>query len=237
MNPPVPSSAGDLGQGVAREFAELAKALQAEHGRLGTLRTACELAVKVVGADHASISVRRGDTLRTVAATGDLPELVDRLQHETGEGPSVDAADVTETLLSPDLGAEARWPRFGARALTEARVHSLASSRLFVREGTTGSLTVYAHRAGAFDEQDAVVLGVFAAHAAVALQAVEEQERADNLQVALQNSRRIGTAIGIVMHRYRVDEQGAFALLKQRSQHTNRKLAEVADEVVYTGTL
>jgi hypothetical protein len=35
----------DDGSGLAREFAELAQALQAEGGRLGSLKTVCELAV------------------------------------------------------------------------------------------------------------------------------------------------------------------------------------------------
>jgi GAF domain-containing protein len=236
MNPTGPSGEGVAGPGLAREFAELARVLQAESGRLGTLQTVCELAVKVIDADHASVAIRRGDAFRTVAATSDVPEFVDRLQLESGEGPSIDPV-AHESLVSADLGTDTRWPDFGPRAAAEAHVRSMLSNRLFVRDGSIGLLTVYAARPAAFDERDVVVAGVFAAHAAVALQAAEEQERADNLEIALRNSRRIGTAIGILMHEHRVDEQGAFDLLRQRSQQTNRKLADVADHVVYTGTL
>ena len=50
-------------------------------------------------------------------------------------------------------------------------------------------------------------------------------------------NRRIGIAIGVVMARYgRTDEQ-AFELLREQSQVRNKKLRDLAEEVVYTGTL
>lgn len=44
-------------------------------------------------------------------------------------------------------------------------------------------------------------------------------------------------ALGIIMGGEHVDEQQAFALLAGCSQHSNRKLAEVALDVVRTGSL
>ena len=113
----------------------------------------------------------------------------------------------------------------------------MLSHRLFVREGSVGALNVYAARPDAFTPGDVLVSEVFAAHAAIAVQAAEDQQRADNLEIALRSSRRIGTAIGIVMASHRVDEQAAFELLRRRSQDSNRKLADIADDVVYTGQL
>lgn len=229
----VPAPEHDL----ARYFAELVRAVQAEGAPTDTLQTVCELAVKVIRADHASISVRRGDVLSTLATTGDLPEAVDRIQGETGEGPCVDGLLEHETYATGDLSGDGRWPRFSARVSQETGLRSMLSHRLFVREGSLGALNVYAARADAFAPGDLIVSEVFAAHAAIAVQAAEDQQRADNLEIALRSSRRIGTAIGILMASRRIDEQAAFDLLRRRSQDTNRKLADIAEDVVYTGLL
>jgi GAF domain-containing protein len=225
----------DDGSGLAREFAELAQALQTAGRGLGSLQTLCELAVRLVPADAASISIRRGSSLRSIATTSPTAEAMVRIQDETGEGPCPDVESAEETAGSIDLCTETRWPGFARRAVAEHGVRSVLSHRLFVRDGAAASLTMYAVAPRAFGPSDTVVVGIFAAHAAVALQAAEEQERADNLEIALRTSRRIGTAIGILMHQHRVDEHEAFELLRRRSQDTNRKLADIADEVAWTG--
>jgi GAF domain-containing protein len=237
MTPSVPAPEGELEPGVARELAELAHALQTESGRLGTLQTVCELATTVIDADHASITVRHGDGFRTVAATSDLPRVVHEIQFDTGEGPHLNGDEQHPTFVTGDLAQERHWPNFAGRAVEHAGVHSLLSHRLFVRDNVVGTLNAFAHRHNAFSESAVAIFAVFAAHAAVALQAAEEQERADNLEIALRTSRRIGTAIGILMHGHRIDEASAFAMLRRRSQDTNRKLASIADEVVRTGVL
>ena len=61
------------------------------------------------------------------------------------------------------------------------------------------------------------------------------REHAANLEVALHSSRTIGAAIGILMARHNVYEAEAFQMLRRASMDTNRKLREVADEVVLVG--
>ena len=58
-------------------------------------------------------------------------------------------------------------------------------------------------------------------------------QHAANLEVALHSSRTIGAAIGILMARHNVYEAEAFQMLRRASMDTNRKLREVADEVVH----
>jgi hypothetical protein len=62
------------------------------------------------------------------------------------------------------------------------------------------------------------------------------EEHAAHLAEALRSSRKIGAAIGIVMADLRVDELVAFEILSRVSQDTNRKLSEIAHEVVDRGT-
>ena len=65
----------------------------------------------------------------------------------------------------------------------------------------------------------------------------EAQTRADNLEIALKTSRRIGAAVGIVMSEYRLTIDDALEVLRVISQHTNRPLRDIAEDVLYTGTL
>lgn len=64
-----------------------------------------------------------------------------------------------------------------------------------------------------------------------------ERTMSANLQVALVSNREIGQAIGILMSTYKLTRQQGFDLLRMTSQHTHRKLRDVAIEVCETGTL
>ncbi|MGR6965796.1 ANTAR domain-containing protein [Geodermatophilus sp. URMC 61] len=59
------------------------------------------------------------------------------------------------------------------------------------------------------------------------------EDRAHNLQRALASNRRIG----ILIERLRVPEEQAFELLRQESMRRNLRLAQVAEQVLYTGAL
>ena len=61
--------------------------------------------------------------------------------------------------------------------------------------------------------------------------------RADNLTLALQTSRRIGAAVGILMSLHKITEPQAFDLLRAASQHSHRKLRDLALDVIDTGWL
>ncbi|HEU5271136.1 MAG TPA: ANTAR domain-containing protein, partial [Jatrophihabitans sp.] len=67
--------------------------------------------------------------------------------------------------------------------------------------------------------------------------AVEQRYRADHLERALASSRQIGAAMGILMARLRFTEEQAFDALRTASQHSHRKLRDVAEEVLLTGEL
>jgi hypothetical protein len=66
-------------------------------------------------------------------------------------------------------------------------------------------------------------------------QALIDRAQIANLEIALSTARRIGAAMGIVMAAYRVTEEQAFATLRIASQHSHRKLRDVAEDVLVTG--
>jgi DNA-binding response OmpR family regulator len=57
------------------------------------------------------------------------------------------------------------------------------------------------------------------------------------LRRALQSNRATGTAVGIVMTRYDLDSERAFQVLVRASQQNNRKLSDIAEELIRTGVL
>lgn len=203
------------------------------------LTTAAALASQPAAVD-AALTVRCGGQYRTVAQTSDLPLAVDALQYEHG-GPC------TDTLLSgrdvvhaEDLRTDTRWPAFTTTALDQTPVLGLLSYRLSIGphdDDVIGSLNLYATKPHAFDP-DAITAGHrLAAYTAVVLAYAEQREKACNLEQALHNSRDIGAAIGILMSRHLLTREQAFERLQTASQHTNRKLRELAEDVIHTGDL
>ena len=63
-----------------------------------------------------------------------------------------------------------------------------------------------------------------------------QTELNEQLRRALLTSRTIGVAIGIVMAKQSVTQEAAFDMLRKLSNDTNRKLRDVAEHVVATGT-
>ncbi len=72
--------------------------------------------------------------------------------------------------------------------------------------------------------------------AALRTRAEAAEDRADNLERALLTNRRIGMAIGILLERLHVTEEQAFDVLRQESMRQDVRLAQVAEQVVHTGT-
>jgi AmiR/NasT family two-component response regulator len=90
---------------------------------------------------------------------------------------------------------------------------------------------VYSDTRGAFDASRHIV-ELFASQAAIAMNFVRTTQ---TLQEALATRKTIGQAIGIVMERFRIDEDQAFAFLVRTSQDGNIKLRAVAQKIVDLG--
>jgi GAF domain-containing protein len=116
-------------------------------------------------------------------------------------------------------------------------VLSILSFRLFVSGDTLGALNFYSRRRDAFGDEPRSAGSLLAAHAALVMAQAREQEQPGSLRAALDSNRRIGAAVGILMVQHGITQARAFDLLRDASQHANRKLRSIADEVVATGTL
>lgn len=64
------------------------------------------------------------------------------------------------------------------------------------------------------------------------VEGVLSQQHVEQLEQALRSSRTIGMAVGMVMANRHVNEEAAFDILRSVSQNSNRKLRDIADELV-----
>ena len=217
---------------LAQQFADMARSLQAQDDPGEVLDEVVAAAVRLIpGADAGSISVvagRREVTSRHPSR--DLPQRVDALQTEVGQGPCLDAVYEQQTVRVPDMADEQRWPRFASRAATLGAA-SMLSFQLYVEGDNLGALNLYSGHPNGFDDESEQVGLLFASHAAVAF---ADARQLEHLSAAIATRDLIGQAKGILMERYSLDADQAFRVLTRISQHTNQRLHTIADELVTT---
>jgi AmiR/NasT family two-component response regulator len=63
------------------------------------------------------------------------------------------------------------------------------------------------------------------------------RQKIANLEVALTTARVISMAVGVLMATFKITDEASFDMLVIASQNTHRKLRDIAQEVVDTGTL
>lgn len=221
-------------ESVAEEIAKLAIALHDEHGVEHTVEMLLDFAHEAIGADHAGVILLHGkQRIETAAATDPVVATVDAIQMEVGEGPDVSVLEDRLGLIVPDTLNETRWPRWAERVAASG-IRSLLSVRMYTSESTVGTLNLYSLKPDAFDVDDQAVAHILARHAAVALASARQVE---NLWEAVDARKRIGQAQGILMERFNLSPDQAFAVLLRYSQDNNIKLRVVADRLVETRAL
>ena len=220
---------------LAEDFGELARSLEEQDDPDVMLAEIIAAAVAMVpGVDEGSISVVTGRrNIGSQAPTGDLPMQVDALQEETQQGPCLDAAYKQLTVRVADMASETRWPEFARRA-SQAGAASMLSLQLYVEGDNLGALNLYSRTPNAFDDESEQVGLLFASHAAVAYASVRKEAQ---LARAVDSRDLIGQAKGILMERYKISPERAFLVLTRTSQNSNRKLHDIATELVRHGTV
>src|SRR3954452_18676096 len=217
----------DLASALARAARNIDRKQSLEEALDAIVHTA---RTSIPGFDHVGISIiDRHDRIHTRAATDQLVWDLDRLQYDLGEGPCVSAMRETPVVAVPHAQSDRRWPRYMPEAV-RAGLRSQLAVRLFLDdEGTMGGLNLYSTTHDTLDPDAESIADLFAAHAAIALGRAREIA---NLNDALHSRKLIGQAIGVLMERYGLDEDHAFAFMVRVSSHSNVKLRDVAQDVV-----
>lgn len=219
------------------DFAEVARLLRSHTADPDIADTVCELALKAVGGEHASITSVRAGHFTTIAATSEVPEHADKIQYKVGSGPCLEAIRDNDTIRVDDLATDPRWPQFAQAACAELGVRSMLAQVLPIDEEVMGAVNIYSAKPHAFDIRDEKIIAILGSAAVTAMRAVRHQEKAAHMERALHTSRRIGVALGILMATRGVDLDGAWDLLSEASQRSNTKVSELAAQVLRQGFL
>lgn len=183
------------------------------------------------------LTVRRDGRPFTAAMTSELAARIDEIQYGSDEGPCLDALRHGLVVQVDDLTKEARWDSYRPHAVAHG-VRSSLSLPLTVEGETLAALNLYSvapavfggpHResAVAFTDRSAAAL-------TVSLRQVRYARVQHQLAEAMVSSSVIDQAIGILMAQQRCTATAAFDILRTASQHRNRKLREIAAELVTT---
>ncbi|MEV6283191.1 GAF and ANTAR domain-containing protein [Kribbella sp. NPDC051770] len=219
----------DLRQ-LAEVMTEVAASIQSPMALEKTLLVITQSAAETVpGIVEVSISLTRKDgRIDTLAPTGPLATQADVLQYELHEGPCLDAALGEPVVMVGDLATDSRWPEFGPRA-AELGLGAHLAFQFRAEPHARGALNLYSTEPYGIDD-DSVHLGsLFAGQVALAMGWARQGE---TMSEALATRNVIGQAVGIVMERYTLDDDRAFAFLARLSQSGNIKLRQVAAAIV-----
>jgi transcriptional regulator with GAF, ATPase, and Fis domain len=226
-DPNLHSTLGSLSSALLTEDANLQAALR----RIA--QAGSELMPKCAGA---SVTIIETGQPSTVAATNETALMLDESQYEVDDGPCLSAARTKQIIRIDDAAAERRWPNFTTTAGDVGVWSSLSMPLQFADESYRGCLNLYGLEPMAFSETDEQVANAFADQASVVVANARAYwaafEMTKNLTIAMESRGVIDQAKGILMERHHVDADTAFGMLRQRSQAENRKLRDIASEVV-----
>jgi GAF domain-containing protein len=199
------------------------------------LTEVARLAAGVVPAASCGITMRRDGRPLTVASSDERAERVDEVQYGAGEGPCLDALRTGVPVEVADLTAERRWATYRPHAL-EHGVRCSLSLPLTAGTAPVGAMNLYGFVPQAFDAAARRHAETFAVQASTALtlllRALGLAQDSADLEQALASRSVIDQALGILMAQQRCNADQAFVLLRAHSQHNNRKLRDVATDLI-----
>ena len=241
-----PSVVADLGRdaraplspvnGAAEAYAELATIIL--HGQpLGAVMSRiARIAHDVIPeADEVSITLVEGGRARSVAFSGRLAAALDERQYQDGYGPCLDAALSGGVMTIADTAAETTYPDIAAQAARAGIRHTMSIPIAPVVADRPGALNLYAG-GEPFSAEDREVGTAFASYAAVAIANAAVYsgalDQVAHLQTAMASRAIIEQAKGILMAGQGCTPDQAFVQLREASNRENRKLRDVAQDLV-----
>jgi GAF domain-containing protein len=214
----------------------LANAAPGEDSFDATLQRVIDLACEgVAGCSMGGITLLERGGPTTAVATSSTAAGVDAIQYRVNAGPCLDAyrRQVVNRIDSTDT--EQRWPEF-SRGAAAAGIRSTLSFPLLVAGDGIGAMNLYSDKESGFDARDEATGAVFAVHASVTLANARAFWRTDelrrNLEHALEWRGVIEQAKGILMASEGIEADDAFDVLRRASQRSNRKVHDLAQELV-----
>ncbi|MEU4191808.1 GAF and ANTAR domain-containing protein [Kribbella sp. NPDC026611] len=214
-------------------FAKLAVEMHDAVGVEETIGAVVQFALQALDCSHAGVALySRGGQPEIPAVTDPVVAEIYKFQLGSQDGPLMAAMREGTPVLIRDTACDQRWPEWSIM-VSSLGVRSVLDVPLTLRH-TVGVLGLYSRRPDGFSADDEAIAHILARHASVA---VGTARREATMAAAVDARKLVGQAMGILMERFDVDGDRAFAILKRYSQDTNTKLRDVAQQLVDTRRL
>ena len=215
----------DLGPVSESELAEAARRVAANPDVQDALQSVVDLAMASCGCLGASVTlVGVNGGAETTATSTEIIERADNLQYRFDEGPCLSAAETGGVYKIVETATDPRWPTWGP-AVAAMGLHSVLSIHLFTDAPGARRVEPLLRGPRDFSDDEMEIAKVVAAHASVALARLRSER---DLWRAIDSRHLIGQAQGMLMERFKLSPEKAFAVLRRYSQQHNIKLHEVA---------
>jgi GAF domain-containing protein len=222
---------------LVQTFVELADTLVNDFDVVEFLHLLVRRTLEGFDAAEAGILLARPDgTLHLMASSSERTRSLELFQLQNEEGPCLECFTTGEPLTIENLDDEVdRWPRFvpAARAAGFASVHAVP---MRLRDERIGVLNVFGAQPGPLTEGQALVSRAMADIATIGIlqqRAIHEaQVSMEQLQVALTSRVMIEQAKGVLAERAGLAMEESFELLRAYARATNRRLSDVAQDLL-----
>lgn len=174
--------------------------------------------------------------LNLVAASTEEARLVELVQLQNLEGPCLEVSSTGRPVQAADLRAAGTpWPRFTQAALA-AGFLSVQAVPMRLRDSVLGAVNLFSEEVGPLDDEtitlaqalaDAATIGIVHQRALAHHEVVTEQ-----LQTALNSRILIEQAKGFLSHSLGKSVDESFAIMRGYARSNNRRLTDVANDVV-----
>ncbi len=221
---------------LARAFVRLADTLANEFDLVEFLHGLSIDSVEIIGAEAASVMLAdtRGG-LRLVASSEERMRVLELFEIQSAQGPCLDAFGTGQAVQASAAESRRRWPVFAPRA-TEAGFHVMCAVPMRARTDTIGALNLFRGNDKPFSDAELEIARAMAQVATIALiqeRAIRERSLlVEQLQAALHSRVVIEQAKGMLAEHLSTTVDEAFRLLNRYTRDHNRRLTDVARDVV-----
>ena len=192
--------------------------------------------VEILGAEAAGVMLAdaRGG-LRLIASSDERMRLLELFELQGAQGPCLDAFSTGQALQASAEDSRIRWPVFAQRA-SGSGFQMMCAVPLRVRTDVIGAMNLFRATDEPFTDDEMDIAQAMAEMAAIGLiqeKALREHSLlTEQLQAALNSRVMIEQAKGMLAEYLNVTMDDAFELLRTYARNHNRKLSDVARDLV-----
>ena len=236
---PGDSGPGDRSGDVAREavlaraFVRLADTLASDFDIVDFLQGLSEDSVEILRADAAGVMlVDAHGGLRLIASSDERMRMLELFELQGAQGPCLDAFFSGRAVQASAADSRARWPVFAPQA-SGAGFQMMCAVPLRVRRNVIGALNLFRGSDEPFTGTEMEVAQEMAAIGVIQERVLRERNLlAEQLRAALSSRVVIEQAKGMLAEYLAVTVDDAFKLLRTYARDHNRRLSEIASDVV-----